>query len=215
MGWVFFLFRGGKLNNEKSTEITYDEGLRWPPFDILHATTNQMPRKVVVEIGVGVDLGTTNSAVAAMIGGAPGRARWPVVIPIRSNDDDVDNGGGGGGDGAEGGRRRRRGRRGSAAMTTTTMPSVVSIPLRAKGTTITTTTTTTRDGGDGLIPRSLPPPPLRQRRQRRRLPSPPRYSGRRQRRPRQRALAAAGTCYLSKGGRLTSIVGLGRPLNRN
>jgi hypothetical protein len=42
------------------------------PFDILHATTNQTPGKVVVEIGVGVNLGTTNSAVVGMIGGALG-----------------------------------------------------------------------------------------------------------------------------------------------
>ncbi len=41
-----------------------------------------------MEIGVGVDLGTTNSAVAAMIGGAPGGARRPVVIPIRGGGDD-------------------------------------------------------------------------------------------------------------------------------
>ncbi len=130
-----FLVRGGKLNDEKITEIKYDEGLRWPPFDILHATTDQTPRKVVLEIGVGVDLGTTNSAVAAMIGGAPGGARGPVMIPIRGDDDDVDDGGGSGGGGrAEGGRRRRRGRRGSAATTTTMMPSVGSIvPIAGEG----------------------------------------------------------------------------------
>jgi hypothetical protein len=63
-----------------------------------------MPRKVVVEISVGVDLGTTNSVVAAMIGGALGRACRPVMIPIRGDDDNVNNGGGGGGGGrAEGG----------------------------------------------------------------------------------------------------------------
>ena len=56
-----------------------------------------------MEIGVGVDLGTTNSAVAAMIGGAPGGARRPVVIPIRGDDKNVNDGGGGGGGGrAEG-----------------------------------------------------------------------------------------------------------------
>ncbi len=39
---VFFLFQGGELNNEKKvTKIMYNEGLRWPPFDILHTTTNQ------------------------------------------------------------------------------------------------------------------------------------------------------------------------------
>ena len=44
MGGVFVLFRGGKLNNKKITKINYDKGLRWPPFDILHATTNQKTR---------------------------------------------------------------------------------------------------------------------------------------------------------------------------
>ncbi len=41
MGGLFFFFRGGKLNNKKITKIKYDEGLRWPPFDVLHTTTNQ------------------------------------------------------------------------------------------------------------------------------------------------------------------------------
>ncbi len=40
-GGVFFLFRGGKLNNNKNTKIKYIKGLGWPPFNILHATTNQ------------------------------------------------------------------------------------------------------------------------------------------------------------------------------
>ncbi len=40
-GGVFFLFRGGEFNDEKIYKNKYDEGLRWPPFDILHATTNQ------------------------------------------------------------------------------------------------------------------------------------------------------------------------------
>ena len=40
-GGVFFLFWGGELNDEKITEIRYDKGLRWPPFDFFHATTNQ------------------------------------------------------------------------------------------------------------------------------------------------------------------------------
>ncbi len=40
-GGVFFLFRGGELNDKKITKIKYDKGLRWPLFDILHATTNQ------------------------------------------------------------------------------------------------------------------------------------------------------------------------------
>ncbi len=38
---VFFLFWGGKLNVKKITKIKYNEGLRWPPFNNLHATTNQ------------------------------------------------------------------------------------------------------------------------------------------------------------------------------
>jgi hypothetical protein len=29
------------LSDEKITKKKYDKGLRWPPFDILHATTNQ------------------------------------------------------------------------------------------------------------------------------------------------------------------------------
>jgi hypothetical protein len=41
MGGVFFLFRGGELNDKKNYNIKYDEGLRWPPFGNLHATTNQ------------------------------------------------------------------------------------------------------------------------------------------------------------------------------
>ncbi len=41
MGGMFFLFWGGKLNNKKITKIKYNEGVRWPPFDILQATTNQ------------------------------------------------------------------------------------------------------------------------------------------------------------------------------
>jgi hypothetical protein len=41
MGGVFFLFQGGELNDKKITEIKFDKGLRWPPFNILHATTNQ------------------------------------------------------------------------------------------------------------------------------------------------------------------------------
>ncbi len=36
-----FLFWGGKLNDKKNTKIKYDKGLRWPPYNILHATTNQ------------------------------------------------------------------------------------------------------------------------------------------------------------------------------
>ncbi len=40
-GGVFFLFWGGELNDKKITEIKYDKGLRWPPFDFFHATTNQ------------------------------------------------------------------------------------------------------------------------------------------------------------------------------
>jgi hypothetical protein len=41
-GGVFFLFRGSKLNALKITKIKYDEGLRWPPFDIL--SRNNQPK---------------------------------------------------------------------------------------------------------------------------------------------------------------------------
>ncbi len=40
-GGDFFLFQGGKLNTTKITKIKYDKSLRWLPFDILNATTNQ------------------------------------------------------------------------------------------------------------------------------------------------------------------------------
>jgi hypothetical protein len=42
MGGVFFLFRDGELNALKITKIKYDEGLRWPPFDIL--SRNNQPK---------------------------------------------------------------------------------------------------------------------------------------------------------------------------
>ena len=42
MGGVFFLFRGGELNALKITKMKYDEGLRWPPFDIL--SRNNQPK---------------------------------------------------------------------------------------------------------------------------------------------------------------------------
>ena len=45
-GEVFFLFWGGELNDKKITEIKYDKGLRWPPFDFFHTTTNQKPAGV-------------------------------------------------------------------------------------------------------------------------------------------------------------------------
>ncbi len=38
MGGVFFFFPGSELNNEKNYR---NKICRWPPFDILHATTNQ------------------------------------------------------------------------------------------------------------------------------------------------------------------------------
>ncbi len=41
MGGMLFLFRGSELNDKKITKIKYNKGLRWLPFDILHATTNQ------------------------------------------------------------------------------------------------------------------------------------------------------------------------------
>ncbi len=47
-GWVgvygggcFSYFRAANQTTIKFSKIKYDEGLRWPPFDILHATTNQ------------------------------------------------------------------------------------------------------------------------------------------------------------------------------
>jgi hypothetical protein len=37
-----FLISGWQIERQKKiTIIKYDEGLRWPPFDILYATTNQ------------------------------------------------------------------------------------------------------------------------------------------------------------------------------
>ncbi len=41
-GGVFFLFWGGKLNDNKITKIKYNKGLRWPPFDIL--SCNNQPK---------------------------------------------------------------------------------------------------------------------------------------------------------------------------
>ncbi len=35
---------------KKITKIKYNKGLRWPPFDILHATTNQK-QAGVMEVG--------------------------------------------------------------------------------------------------------------------------------------------------------------------
>jgi hypothetical protein len=88
-----------------------------------------------MEIGVGINLGNTNSGGVAMIEGSPGGARRPAVIPIHGDDDGNHDGGGDGGGGrVEGGRRRRRGRKESAATTMTTMPSVVSIvPIVGEG----------------------------------------------------------------------------------
>ncbi len=40
-GGVFFLFWDGKLNCKKNYKIKYNEDLRWPPFYILHVTTNE------------------------------------------------------------------------------------------------------------------------------------------------------------------------------
>ncbi len=39
---VFFLFRGGELNDENNYKKYYEEGLRWPPFDIL--SCNNQPK---------------------------------------------------------------------------------------------------------------------------------------------------------------------------
>ncbi len=39
-GGVFLIF-GRQIERQKNYKNKYDKGLRWPPFDILHATTNQ------------------------------------------------------------------------------------------------------------------------------------------------------------------------------
>ncbi len=57
---------------------------------------------------MGVNLGTMNSAVAAMIGGALGGAHWPFMIPILDDNVDVDDGGGGSGGRACPERQRKR-----------------------------------------------------------------------------------------------------------
>ncbi len=37
-----FLISGQRIERQKKLQkLKYDKGLRWPPFDILHATTNQ------------------------------------------------------------------------------------------------------------------------------------------------------------------------------
>ncbi len=41
------------MNNKKITEIKSDKGFRWPPFDILHATTNQKYAGVMEGDGIG------------------------------------------------------------------------------------------------------------------------------------------------------------------
>jgi hypothetical protein len=51
-GGVFFLFWGGKLNNEKKiTKIKYNDGLRWPPFDILSCSRKTSQKHVGVMEG--------------------------------------------------------------------------------------------------------------------------------------------------------------------
>ncbi len=55
-----------------------------------------------------VNLGTMNSAVAAMIGGAPGGAHRPFMIPILDEDVNVNGGGGGSGGRACPERQRKR-----------------------------------------------------------------------------------------------------------
>ncbi len=116
------------------------------------------PRRAgrVVEIGVGVDLGTTNSAVATMIRTSDGKVSRPVMMRIDGHrihgdiDDDEDD---------EGGRRRNGKGGGSMKTMTTTIPSVVSLVPATddesdESTTIfpatlfSTTTKTTADVGD-------------------------------------------------------------------
>ena len=40
MGVVFFLFWGSELKEEKISKIKYNKNIRWPLFDILHASTS-------------------------------------------------------------------------------------------------------------------------------------------------------------------------------
>ncbi len=40
-GGGVFLISGRQIEGQKITKIKYNKGLRWPPFNILHATTNQ------------------------------------------------------------------------------------------------------------------------------------------------------------------------------
>jgi hypothetical protein len=52
-GGGVFLILGRRIERRKQiTKIKYDEGLRWPPFDNLHATTNQK-HSGVMERGMG------------------------------------------------------------------------------------------------------------------------------------------------------------------
>jgi hypothetical protein len=49
-GGGVFLITGRQIEQrKKTTKIKYDKGLRWPPFDILHATTNQKQAGVMEE----------------------------------------------------------------------------------------------------------------------------------------------------------------------
>jgi hypothetical protein len=41
MGGMFFYFGVANQAIENITQIKYNKGIRWPPFNILHATTNQ------------------------------------------------------------------------------------------------------------------------------------------------------------------------------
>ncbi len=52
-GGGVFLFLEQRIEQQKITEIKSDEGLRWPPFDILHATTNQKHAGVTEGGGIG------------------------------------------------------------------------------------------------------------------------------------------------------------------
>jgi hypothetical protein len=40
IGGTAFLFWGRQIKRQKNTKIKYSKGLRWLPFNILHATTN-------------------------------------------------------------------------------------------------------------------------------------------------------------------------------
>jgi hypothetical protein len=77
-GGGVFLISGRRIERKKNYKIKYHKGLRWPPFDILHATTNQ---KGMTEGGWD---GPRNCA--RMLGEGDGNNE-----PFAEGDDDDDN----------------------------------------------------------------------------------------------------------------------------